>query len=196
VCPTDPVGTIALADGRRRFARMRFGLIPYWWNKPLRELRLATFNARAETVETKPFFRDAFKRRRCLIPLSGYYEWQYRDGPKKPPQPWYFTAADGSILTTAGLWDEWKNRETGETIRSCTMIITAPNAFVAEVHDRMPVLLRPAQFDAWLDGSASKDMLAPAPEDMLRRWPVSKRVNSAKAPADDPALIDRIDLVA
>ena len=196
VCPTDPVGMIALADGRRTFARMRFGLIPYWWNKPLKELRLATFNARAETVETKPFFRDAFKRRRCLIPPSGYYEWQYRDGLKKPPQPWYFTAADGSLLTAAGLWDAWKNRETGETIRSCTMIITAPNAFVAEVHDRMPVLLRPAQFDTWLDGSAGKKMLAPAPEDMLRRWPVSKRVNSAKAPADDPTLIDPIDLVA
>ena len=72
---------------------MRWGLVPYWWSKPLKELRLATFNARAETVETKPFFRDAFKRRRCLIPVSGYYEWQYRDGPKKPPQPWYFTAA-------------------------------------------------------------------------------------------------------
>ena len=76
------------------------------------------------------------------------------------------------------------------------MIITAPNAFVAEVHDRMPVLLRPAQFDAWLDGSAGKEALAPAGEDMLRRWPVSKRVNSSKAPADDPTLIDPIDLVA
>jgi len=197
VCPTDPVGAVLLRDGKRKFERMRWGLVPYWWSKPLKQLGLSTFNARAETVETKPFFRDAFKRRRCLIPVSGYYEWEYRDGPKKPPQPWYFTPADGSpVLTTAGLWDEWRNKETGETIRSCTMIITAPNRFVAEVHDRMPVLLAPEQFDAWLDGSAGKEVLVPTPQDMLVRRPVSKRVNSSRAPKDDPTLIDPIALAA
>ena len=197
VCPTDPVGMILLRDGKRRFDRVRWGLVPYWWNKSLKALGLSTFNARGETVETKPFFRDAFKRKRCLIPVSGYYEWQYRDGPKKRPQPWYFTAADGSpILTTAGLWDEWKNRETGETIRSCTMIITEPNNFVAEVHDRMPVLLRPDQFDAWLDGLAGKEMLVPAADDLLQKRPVSKRVNSSRAPKDDPTLIEPIALAA
>jgi putative SOS response-associated peptidase YedK len=192
-----PVGAVLLRDGKRKFERTRWGLVPYWWSKPLKQLGLSTFNARAETVETKPFFRDAFKRRRCLIPVSGYYEWEYRDGPKKPPQPWYFTPADGSpVLTTAGLWDEWRNKETGETIRSCTMIITAPNRFVAEVHDRMPVLLAPEQFDAWLDGSAGKEVLVPAPQDMLVRRPVSKRVNSSRAPKDDPTLIDPIALAA
>ena len=171
--------------------------MPAWWSKPLKELRAATFNARIETVAEKPFFRDAFKRRRCLIPLSGYYEWEYRDGPKKPPQPWYFTPADGSrVLTTAGLWDEWRNKETGETIRSCTMIIAEPNKFVAEVHDRMPVLLAPEQFDAWLDGSAGKEVLVPAPEDMLQKRPVSKRVNSSRAPKEDATLIDPVDLAA
>ena len=98
---------------------------------------MATFNARAETVETKPFFRDAFKRTRCLIPVSGYYEWQNTPSGK---QPWYFTARDGSpLLTAAGLWDEWKDRETGERLKSCTMIVTEPNDFAAEIHDRMPV---------------------------------------------------------
>jgi putative SOS response-associated peptidase YedK len=153
-------------------------------------MQVATFNARAETVETKPFFRDAFKRNRCLIPVSGYYEWQTTPGGK---QPWYFTAADGSpLLTAAGLWDEWKDRATGEVLKSCTMIITEPNDFVAEVHDRMPVLLTPEQFTPWLNREAGAEYLKPAPNDYLQRWPVSKRVNSSKADADDATLIDRV----
>jgi putative SOS response-associated peptidase YedK len=153
---------------------------------------MATFNARAETVETKPFFRDAFKRTRCLIPLSGYYEWQDTPNGK---QPWYFTARDGSpALTTAGLWDEWRDRASGETLKSCTMIITEPNEFVAEVHDRMPVLLAEKDFEPWLNGGDGMELLKPAPNDMLQRWPVSKRVNSSKAPADDPTLIDPISI--
>lgn len=198
-CPTDPTDTILLRDGERVFEKMRWGLIPQWWNKPLKELRLATFNARAETVDTKPFFRESFRRRRCLIPVSGYYEWHYDEpeNKKKKPQPWYFTARDGApILTTAGLWDEWKDRQSGETIRSCTMIITEPNRFVAEVHDRMPVLLRPDQFDAWLNGSAGKEMLVPAAEDMLNKVPVSQRVNSSRAPNDDATLIEAVTLGA
>jgi putative SOS response-associated peptidase YedK len=137
VCPTDPVDVVAAEEGKRELVTMRWGLVPYWWSKPLKELRMATFNARAETVEANPFFRDAFKRTRCIIPVSGHYEWQNTPSGK----PWYFTARDGSpLLTAAGLWDEWKNRETGERLKSCTMIITAPNDFAAEVHDRMPVL--------------------------------------------------------
>jgi putative SOS response-associated peptidase YedK len=154
------------------------------------QVKMATFNARAETVETKPFFRDAFKRTRCLIPVSGYYEWQ--DTPTGK-QPWYFTARDGSpALTTAGLWDEWRDRATGETLKSCTMIITEPNEFVAEVHDRMPALLAERDFEPWLNGSAGVQLLKPAANDLLQRWPVSRRVNSSRAPADDPTLIDRI----
>ncbi len=198
-CPTDPTSTILLRDGKRVFERMRWGLIPQWWSKPLKELRLATFNARAETIDTKPFFRGAFKRNRCLIPVSGYYEWHYDEpeNKKKKPQPYYFTARDGSpILTAAGLWDEWKDRQSGETIRSCTMIITEPNKFVAKVHDRMPVVLRPDQFDAWLDGSAGKEILVPAAEDMLDKVSVSQRVNSSRAPNDDPTLIEPVALAA
>lgn len=190
ICPTDPVDVVTEHDGRRDFVRMRWGLIPRWWNKPLKEAKIATFNARAETVETKPFFRDAFKRTRCLIPVSGYFEWQTTPTGK---QPWYFTARDGSpTLTIAGLWDQWRDRATGETIKSCTMIITEPNAFVAEVHDPMPVLLGEKDFAAWLNGSAGVGFLRAAADDLLQRWPVSKRVNSSKAPADDPTLIVRV----
>ena len=171
---------------------MRWGLIPSWWSKPLKELRLATFNARAETVTEKPFFRGAFKRNRCLIPVSGYYEWQDTPSGK---QPWYFTARDGSpALTIAGLWDEWHDRANGETLKSSTMIITEPNSFVAEVHDRMPVLLNEKDHEPRLSGSAGTELLRPAAEDLLQRWPVSKRVNSSRAPDDDPTLIEPVSL--
>jgi putative SOS response-associated peptidase YedK len=191
VCPTDPVDVVREDEGKRDLVSMRWGLVPRWWSKQLKEMRVATFNARAETVETKPFFRDAFKRNRCLIPVSGYYEWQTTPEGK---QPWYFTAADGSLLTAAGLWDEWKDRSTGEVLKSFTMIITEPNDFAAEVHDRMPVLLTPDQFAPWLNHEAGTEYLKPAPNDYLQRWPVSKRVNTSKADADDATLSEPINI--
>ncbi len=109
---------------------MRWGLVPYWWQKCLKEsMKLASFNARVETVTTKPFFREPFKKKRCLMPVSGYYEWQDTEGGK---QPWYFTARDGSpLLTVAGIYTMEEPRN-GERIKSCAMIITEPNDFVAE----------------------------------------------------------------
>jgi len=108
VCPTDPVDTVVEHDGQRDLVQMRWGLVPYWWSKPLKELRASTFKARVETVETKPFFRESLKRKRCLMPISGYYEWQ--DTPHGK-QPWYFTARDGSpILTVAALWTNGRTR--------------------------------------------------------------------------------------
>ncbi len=190
VCPTDPVGVVRVREDEREFVQMRRGLVPRWWNKSLKDAKMATFNARAETVATKPFFRDAFNRNRCLIPMSGYYEWQ---DTRRGKQPWYFTAHDGSsILTAAGLWDSWKNPETGQPLLSCTMIITEPNALVAAVHDRMPVLLTEKQFEPRLRGDAGVEYLKPAGNDLLQKWPVSKRVNSSKAPADDLTLIEQI----
>ena len=169
---------------------MRWGLVPSWWSKPLKELRLATFNARAETVAEKPFFRSAFKNSRCLIPVSGYYEWQDMPSGK---QPYYFTARDGSpALTIAGLWDEWRDKVSGEALKSCTMIITEPNKFVAAIHDRMPVLLAEKDYEPWLSRAAGTELLKPAAEDLLQPWPVSKRVNSSRAPDDDPTLIEAV----
>jgi putative SOS response-associated peptidase YedK len=178
ICPTDPVDTIVERDGKREMVQMRWGLIPRGWRKTIKEVKMATFNAHAETVETKPFFRDAFARTRCLIPLSSYFEWQEMPNGR---QPWYFTAGDGSPnLTAAGLWDEWKNRETGEYLKSCTMIITEPNEFVAEVHDRIPALIAEGQFQPWLSGQAGKEILLPAPNDYLQRWPVSKLTKTTR----------------
>ncbi len=195
VCPTDP-GRYdrASATAGANWSRCAGAWCPIWWSKPLKELRLATFNARVETVTTKPFFREPFKKKRCLMPVSGYYEWEDTPGGK---QPHYFTARDGSpVLTIAGLWDEWKNRETGERLKSCAMIITEPNEFVAEVHDRMPVLLLPEQFDHWLSGNMGVDELKPAPNDYLQRWAVSKRVNSSKADNNDATLIEPVKQAA
>jgi putative SOS response-associated peptidase YedK len=122
--------------------------------------------------------------------MSGYYEWENTPNGK---QPWYFTAADDSpLLTAAGLWDEWKNRETGERLKSCTMIVGEPNEFTADIHDRMPVFLTQDQFAPWLTGEAGAEVLKPASNDYLQRWPVSKRVNSSKADADDATLIERL----
>jgi putative SOS response-associated peptidase YedK len=133
-------------------------------------------------------FRSAFKRNRCLIPASGYYEWQTTPSGK---QPFYYTARDGSPLTIAGLWDEWKNT-TGEPLKSCTMIITQANELASKIHDRMPVLLQPDNFDRWLAAGDGSELLKPAPDDYLQAWPVSRRVNNSRTPGDDPTLIDAI----
>ncbi len=185
ICPTQ---TISAVIERAALVPMRWGLVPAWWKKSAKEVP-STFNARAETVATKPMFRAAFKRNRCLVPASGYYEWL---GTPTGKQPYYYTARDGSPLTFAGLWDEWKDIETGEPSKSCTIIITSANGLATKVHDRMPVLLQPKDFDYWLAGSAGTELLKPAPNDYLQVWPVSRRVNRSRAAGDDPTLIDRV----
>jgi putative SOS response-associated peptidase YedK len=186
ICPTQKIDTVIDRDGKRDLVPMRWGLVPSWWKKTAKETP-STFNARAETVAEKPMFRSAFKYNRCLIPASGYYEWQ-----KTPTGKQYYTARDGSPLTIAGLWDVWKDIETGEHLKSCTMIVTNANKLASKIHDRMPVLLQPKDFDRWLDGRSGTEMLKPAPDDNLQVWPVSRRVNSSRATDDDPALIDRV----
>ena len=125
------------------------------------------------------------------VVANGLCEWHDAPGGK---QPYYFTRADGDAVTIAGLWDEWKDKATGEAVKSCTMIITAANDFTGEVHDRMPVILEPNQFEPWLSCTAGVEMLKPAADDVLQLWPVSKRVNSSRASDGDPTLIDRIEL--
>ncbi len=188
VGPTDKVD--AVVD--HQLVSMRWGLIPAWWGKPLKEFKLATFNARAETVAEKPMFRSAFKNSRCLIPASGYYEWQNTPEGK---QPFYFTRRDGQVMTIAGLWSGWVENATGQTLKSCTMLITAPNKFVADVHDRMPVILEAKNFERWEHGNAedAAALMKPAADDVLQMWPVSKRVNSSRADGDDATLIETVE---
>jgi putative SOS response-associated peptidase YedK len=191
VCPTTQVDAIIPHFDKRELVRMRWGLIPSWWSKPLKDMRLATFNARAETVASKPMFRSAFKRNRCLMPASGYYEW---DDTPDGKQPYYFTRANGQIMTIAALWDERTDKTTDETLMSCTMVIAEPNKVVAEVHDRMPVILEKKDFEQWERGNANDAaaLMRRAAEDVLQKWPVSKRVNSSRTDGDDPTLIEAI----
>ena len=189
VAPTTTIDAIISRDGKLELARMRWGLCPSWWKKSLKELP-ATFNARAETVTEKPMFRAAFKRTRCLIPASGYYEWKAIPDGK---QPFYITGKEDPVLSFAGLWDEWKDPETGKPIKSATIIVTAANKFAAQIHDRMPVLLAPKQFEPWLSGKAGADTLKSAPENALRMWPVSRRVNKV-GNDNDPTLVEAVKL--
>jgi putative SOS response-associated peptidase YedK len=126
-------------------------------------------------VADKPMLRTALKRSRCIVPASGYYEWKTIKGAK---QPFYFSAEVGGVLSIAGLWDEWNDRSSpAEPLLSCTLIVTAANKFAGRIHDRMPVFLQPEHFAAWLDGAAGPELLKPASNELLRVWPVSKRVN-------------------
>jgi putative SOS response-associated peptidase YedK len=188
IAPTDTVDVVRSASGGSELVPMRWGLIPYWWKKPPKQLP-ASFNARAESVADKPMFRDAFKRHRCIIPASGYYEWIARPDGK---QPFFISAADGSVLSFAGLWDRWKNPDSGEQVVSCTIIITDANALTRPIHDRMPVLLDKASFEPWLSGAADADILMPAADDCVRFWPVSRRVNKTGNGDDDPTLIEEV----
>jgi putative SOS response-associated peptidase YedK len=175
IAPTQQLDILLPVDGRQWLTRARWGLVPQWWKKDLRDLP-ATFNARAETVAEKPMFRSAFKTRRCVIPASGFYEWS---GPKDARQPHYVTRVDGKPLSFAGLWDRWQDPESGEQRLSATIIVCAGNSWMCRIHDRMPVILEPENVSAWLYAPRT-DLLVPAAEDMLQEWPVTPRVNSSR----------------
>jgi putative SOS response-associated peptidase YedK len=133
-------------------------------------------------------FRAAFKRSRCIVPASGYYEWKTINGAK---QPFYFSGADGGGLSIAGLWDEWNDRSNSAgPLLSCTLIVTAANEFAGRIHDRF---LQPEDFAAWLDGSAGTELLKPARKELLQVWPVSKRVNRP-GNSEDGSLVEPIEV--
>jgi putative SOS response-associated peptidase YedK len=189
IAPTTPIDVVRLGAAGRELVSMRWGLVPFFWKKALRDLP-ATFNARAETVASKPMFRDSFRRRRCVIPASGFFEWT---GDKGDKVPHLFTAADGApVLAFAGLWDSWTD-PAGDEVLSATVVVSGASAWMAPYHDRMPVLLAEPSVEGWLDGSLGADALRPAAEDALREWVVSKRVNRTGAGDDDPTLLDPVD---
>ena len=179
VAPTNRVHAIAEHDGERLLGLFRWGLIPFW----AKELGIGNrhINARAETIDTKPAFRDSFVSRRCLIPADGFFEWERRPGGKLPH---YIYRTDGDPLALAGLWASWRDPETDERVVSCTIVTTESNELVARVHDRMPVVLPSADWDRWLDRDFSDpgvllEMLKPA-ADVLGEHPVSTLVNSVR----------------
>ncbi len=185
--PSTSILSIRAAEGVRRADPLRWGLVPHWAKEV--KTGYALINARAETLATKPAFRDAFRRRRCLIPAEGFYEWQAQAG-GAGKQPYFVSRTDGAPMAFAGLWERWRSPQ-GEPLESCVIIVTAANALIQPIHDRMPVLLDPEDFGRWLDPTnqdvdALKGLLRSYPPERLQAWPVSRRVNNPRN--DDPDL--------
>ncbi len=188
IAPGRLIDVVKSTDGVAELVSMRWGLVPFWWRRTPKSLP-ATFNARAESIIDEPMFRDAFERRRCIIPVTGYYEWVAKPGGW---QPYFVGAADGGVLSLAGLWDRWRNPRTGEPVISCTIIVTAANAPTGTLHSCMPVMLDRADLGLWLAGTAGTELLRPTASDRLRIWPVSRRVNKIGSGDDDPTLIAEV----
>jgi putative SOS response-associated peptidase YedK len=185
IAPTQEVPVVRLSreGDRHELIQVRWGLVPYWAD----DLKIGNrlINARAETVERAPAFREAYQRRRCLVPADGFYEWR-KSG--KERQPLLIRRQDRAPFAFAGLWERWRQPD-GPVVRSCTIVTCPPNALVAEVHNRMPVILAAEDHDRWLDPAQGdgKALLRPCPAEWLEAVAVSSRVNS---PAnDDPEVL-------
>lgn len=189
IAPTQPVAVVRLANRQRQFVLMRWGLLPSWVKDP-KGFSLIV-NARGESVIDKPSFRAAMKRRRCLIPADGFYEWK-AGGSRK--QPYYIHARSGEPLAFAGLWETWTGPN-GEELDTVAIVTTDANSTVSPLHDRMPVIVPPAAFDLWLDSdnvdaTTAAALIVPAPDSLLEVWPVSTDVN--RVANDNAHLVERV----
>jgi putative SOS response-associated peptidase YedK len=185
IAPSQGVAAVIAENGKRKLEMLHWGLIPSWAKDP--EIGNKMINARAETVAEKPSYRKAFKERRCLILADGFYEWQKTDSGK---QPFYIRMEDESPFAFAGLWESWQN---GREIRSCTIITTSPNEVAAQVHNRMPVILHPEDYEMWLDPDFDErepltTLLRPFPAEAMEAYPVSRKVN--RPANNDPEVIE------
>ncbi len=190
IAPSQPILIVRAreTDGREG-ALVRWGLIPSWSKDE--GIGLRTINARSETAPEKPAFRDAFRKRRCIVPADGFYEWKKLGGEGK--QPMLIRAAGGTPLGMAGLWESWPS-PSGDTVESGTILTCAPNEMMSAIHDRMPVILDPAEYDEWLNSETTperlRSLLDPCPSAGLSALPVSRRVNSPRH--DDPACAEPV----
>jgi putative SOS response-associated peptidase YedK len=191
VAPTQDAPIVRVAsDGRREGVMMRWGFTPSWASDPIGGN--LPINARAETIGTSPLFRDSFARRRCLVPMTGFYEWRQTMG--DPKQPYWIGRKDREPFVLAGVWDSWTRAD--ESVDSFAIITTTPNPLMAGLHDRMPVILEPGEYASWLDPTSSNpqslvDLLRPSRNPGFEAYPVSTRVNSPRN--DDPSLEQRIE---
>ena len=179
IAPSQDVAVVRLIDQQRQLSSLRWGLIPAWAKDATIGYKM--FNARSETAHEKPSFRAAFKSRRCLVPASGFYEW---DKVGKTKQPYYISRRDQQPLAFAGLWEEWTDRSSGEIISTCTILTTTATQEISRIHDRMPVILEPDVFDLWLDPTRQRheelaSLFEPQREDILQMTAVSTYVNKA-----------------
>ena len=185
IAPTQFIATVREASGPREVAMLYWGLVPSWAKEKAIGARM--INARSETLGEKPSFRNAFRRRRCLVLADGYYEWQ-RSGPVK--QPYYISSADDAPFGMAGLWERWRDPASGEPLESCCIVTTSPAPAVAHVHDRMPVIVPANAYAEWLDPrNEVTDRLArlfdPSAAPDLQARAVSRRVNDARNQGPD-----------
>ena len=185
IAPSSLVVAITEQGGRRSMHRMRWGLVPSWAKEPAIGQRM--INARCETVQEKPAYRASFKRKRCVIPASGFFEWQ-----AETRQPHYFSGREG-VLSLAGLWDCWATPD-GSELLTCTIITTPANELVKPVHERMPLIVEGEGINTWLSDTADaallKSLLVPYAGAALQSWAIGRKVNS---PANDsPELLDPV----
>jgi len=194
VAPTSDIRVVHEDEnGQRRLDFMFWGLVPSWAESPASASRM--INARSETAASKPSFRSAFRRRRCIIPVDGFFEWVSHPDRKKK-QPVYISSKDSRPLAFAGIWETWQssaNSSDVESLTSCAILTGPPNELILPLHDRMPMILGRDRWADWLDRSSEdverlQAMLEPAPEDWLQWWPVSLRVNSVRN--NDESLIN------
>lgn len=186
VAPTNDVYAVLSDGSTRHLDAFHWGLVPLWAKDP--KIGSKMINARAETLAAKNAFKSAFKRRRCLIPADGFYEW--KKDPDAPPktkkQPYFIHRPDGEPYAFAGLWEVWKGPDRDqEPLRSCTIITTSPNDAMAEIHDRMPVILPPSAWDTWLDREVDDlallgKLLVPSAPQIITMHPVSTQVNNVR----------------
>lgn len=180
IAPTQPVAVVRNNEaGRREFTLLHWGLVPSWSKAPGIAAKLT--NARSETVTEKPSFRNAFRRRRCLIPTSGFYEWQSKE---KKKVPYYIRMKDGRPFAMGGLWEHWQSPE-GSELESCAILTTGPNDLMRPIHDRMPVIVSTENFDRWLDtpereADSLKTLFEPFDSDQMIATPVGTYVNNAR----------------
>jgi len=187
IAPGTDIPTIRHSpEGKRVMHLLHWGLVPHWAKDPGIGAKLS--NARGETVADKPSFRDAFKRRRCLVPADGFYEWK-TEGRQK--QPYYFSMKTGEPFALGGVWESWRAPD-GRILRTCCLITTEPNEIMLPVHDRMPVIVSPDDCEAWLTGEVDDvlDLVRPYPTDEMQTWAVSKRVSRSSEEGADLVLPD------
>src|SRR5260221_2954782 len=186
-----PIVLRGAETGKRRLVTLRWGLIPAW----AKDASYSTINAMAQTVAIKPAFRDAFKSRRCLVPADAFYEWKQLDATTK--QPYRFVMADGSPMAFAGLWEQWNDPASGETLRTFTLITGEPNALCAPIHNCIPVILDAADWQTWLgEAPATADelraLLRPYPAERMEAHMIGPRIGNVKN--DDAGLIERLNV--
>ena len=187
IAPTQPVATVRQAGTSRILSTMRWGLVPSWAT----DIKIGNqlINGRSETVLEKPAFRDSFRTRRCLIPADGFYEWK-KSG--KERRPFHFGMKDGSMFAFAGLWDRWKS-PAGQVLESCSILTTAPNELIEDLHDRMPMILPPCHYQTWLMAPSAEaerlaELLVPFEASSMSRYPVSSLVNKPQNDMPECAL--------